>query len=397
MHIPLSSPDISDAERKAVLQVLNTQHLALGPRLDEFERRMASYHERRFGVAVNSGTSALHLAMLAMDLSPGDEVITTPFSFVASTNCILYVDAMPRFVDVDPDTWNLDPEQLPGVVSDRTRGILPVHVFGLPCDLKAITAFARERGFWIVEDACEAIGAYDREGLVGRAADATVLAFYPNKQMTTGEGGMLLTDDGRIDSLCRSLRNQGRGESGAWLSHERLGYNYRMSDLAAALGIAQLGRIDELLGKRARVAQWYDDRLGGNPHMVSQAIPVGLRKSWFVYVIRLADDFSRQDRDEILEVLHRQGIGSSNYFSPIHLQPYIAERFGFARGDFPVCEAIADRTIALPFFGNMTEAQVERVSGCLVGALQATERDARPLHAVRARRSPPESRLSGGA
>jgi perosamine synthetase len=369
----------------------------MGPRLDEFERRMAAYHERRFGVAVNSGTSALHLAMLAMNLQPGDEVITTPFSFIASTNCILYVDAVPRFVDIEPDTWNLDPTQLAGVASGRTRGILPVHVFGLPCDMKAVTEFARERDLWVVEDACEAIGAYDREGLVGRAADATVLAFYPNKQMTTGEGGMLLTNDERINSLCRSWRNQGRGESGAWLSHERLGYNYRMSDIAAALGIAQLGRIDELLSKRAQVAQWYDERLAGHPSLVGQAIPAGMRKSWFVYVLKLDDSCSRQDREAVLDELRRQGIGCSNYFSPIHLQPYIAERLGLQRGDFPVCERIADRTIALPLFGNLSEQKVEAVCKRLALALETVASRARPLFPARPPARPRESHVSDGA
>jgi len=383
VRIPLSSPDITDAERQAVLQVLGTQHLALGPKLDEFERRMAAYHERRFAVAVNSGTSALHLAMLAMDLAPGDEVITTPFSFVASTNCILYVNAEPRFVDIDPDTWNLDPAQLPAVASGRTRGVLPVHVFGLPCDMKAVTGFAHDHGLWVVEDACEAIGAYDRDGLVGRVANATVLAFYPNKQMTTGEGGLLLTDDARVDALCRSWRNQGRGENGAWLSHERLGYNYRMSDIAAALGIAQLGRLDELLVKRSRVAAWYDERLGGHPCLSGQAVPAGLRKSWFVYVVKLADEFTRDERDGVLERLRAAGIGCSNYFTPIHLQPYISERFGYRVGDFPVCERVADRTIALPFYGNLAEEQVESICELLVATLEAHDRRRRPTYALR--------------
>lgn len=361
MRIPLSSPDITQAERDAVLEVMHSPQLALGPRLDEFEHRVAAYFERRHAVAVNSGTSALHLAMLAMNMSPGDEVITTPFSFVASANCILYVDGVPRFIDICEHTWNMDPAALPAALNDRTRGILPVHVFGLPCEMERVAACARDNGLWLVEDACEALGAYDSAGLVGRAAHATVLAFYPNKQMTTGEGGMLLTDDARVDALSRSLRNQGRGKSGAWLSHERLGYNYRMSELAAALGIAQLGRLDELLAKRAQVARWYDERLGQHPELCGQAIPAGVRKSWFVYVVKLADRFTRADRDGILGELKQRGIGCSDYFSPIHLQPYMQERFGFRRGMFPVCERVAGRTIALPFYGNLREEQVETV------------------------------------
>lgn len=374
MQIPLSRPDISEHERSAVMAVLQTPHLALGPQLDEFERRMAAYCERRFAVAVNSGTSALHLAMLAMDVQPGDEVVTTPFSFVASTNCILYAGGTPRFVDIDPDDWNLDARLLSGALSTRTRGVLPVHVFGLPCDMAAVIDFARRHELWVVEDACEAIGAYDREGLVGRAAQATVLAFYPNKQMTTGEGGMLLTDDEATARKCRSWRNQGRGEDGAWLSHVRLGYNYRLSDINAALGIAQLQRLDDLLLKRARVAAWYDEQLAGEPRLRSQRVADGRHKSWFVYVVKLADDFTRADRDAILAELRGQGIGCSNYFTPIHLQPFIQERFGLRRGMFPVCEAVADRTIALPFYGSLREDQVETVCRRLRQALDAAER-----------------------
>ncbi len=366
VKIPLSRPDIGGHERRAVLEVLGSPRLALGPRLEEFERRLAALHGRRFAVAVNSGTSALHLAMLALGVRPGDEVLTTPFSFIASTNCILYADGVPRFVDVDPGTWNLDPARLEAALTPRTVGVLPVHVFGVPCDMDAIGDVARRHGLWVVEDACEAIGARDGAGLVGRRAEISVLAFYPNKQITTGEGGALLTDDPRVDRLCRSLRNQGRDGRGSRHRHERLGYNYRLSDIAAALGLAQLERLDELLARRARVAALYAERLAGCRWLRWQVVPPGLRKSWFVQVVALGPEFDRRDRDRILGGLRARGIGCAGYFQPIHLQPFIQERLGCRRGDLPACEALSDRTVALPFHGNLGEAEVDLVCAALL-------------------------------
>lgn len=379
MRIPLSRPDITDLERQAVQDVLLTPYLALGPTLKAFEKRLANYHGRAHAIAVNSGTSALHLAMLALGVVPGDEVITTPFSFVASANCILYVDGVPRFVDIDPGTWNLDVTALPGAVTPRTRGVLPVHVFGLPCDMATIGEFARTRSLWVVEDACEAIGAYDRHAVVGKSADISVLAFYPNKQITTGEGGIVLTDDAELAYLCRSLRNQGRSEDGAWLHHERLGYNYRMSDIAAALGLAQMNRLDEILHRRQAVAEMYQERLAGCDWLRFQITPPGAVKSWFVYVVALAEEYTREDRDAVLEQLTAQGIGCSDYFSPIHLQPFMRERFGFREGDFPVCESVASRTLALPFHGRLTESDIDAV--CLA-LREAVARRAHPGMAV---------------
>ena len=365
MKIPLSRPDITDLEREAVMQVLRTPHLALGPKLREFERAMADYHGRRHAVAVNSGTSGLHLAMIALGLEAGQEVITTPFSFVASTNCILYENGTPRFVDIDPDTWNIDITRLDAAVTPRTRGILPVHVFGLPCDMKAIREFAAARDLWVVEDACEAVGAYSRDTLSGSASDIAVLAFYPNKQLTTGEGGMVLTDDDGHAEIMRSVHNQGRSSSDDWLSHERLGYNYRMSDIQAALGLAQLSRIDEIMARRAQVARWYDERLADCDWLSGQAVPDGTRKSWFVYVVKLDASFDRTGRDAILAGLGEREIGCSNYFSPIHLQPFMRERLGTGKGDLPITEDVADRTIALPFFNNLGEAEVDHVCDSL--------------------------------
>ncbi len=374
MRIPLSSPDITAAERAAVQAVLETRHLALGPKLREFEQRIAAYHDRRHAIAVNSGTSGLHVALLALGIGPNDEVITTPFSFVASTNCVLYTGATPRFVDIDPQRWNLDARRLEEALTSRTRAILPVHVFGVPCDMQRITAFARKHGLWIVEDACEAIGARMGRRVVGRDADFSVLAFYPNKQITTGEGGVILTNDDRHAELCRSLRNQGRGEGSGWLDHVRLGYNYRMSDIAAALGLAQLQRLDEILEKRADVARHYLRRLAGCEWLRFQQVPGGATQSWFVFVVALRQPLGRIERDALLAHLTERGIGCSNYFPPIHLQPFLRERHGFVPGDLPHCEQLSQRTLALPFHTNLRAEEVDQVCDTLLQLLEPLTR-----------------------
>ena len=366
MNIPLSRPDITDVERDAVMQVLRTPNLALGPKLVEFERAMADYHGRQHAIAVNSGTSGLHLAMIALGVEEGHEVITTPFTFIASTNCILFENGTPRFVDIDPATWNLDLDAMERALTPATKGILPVHVFGLPCDMARIRDFARANGLWVVEDACEAVGAYSRNVIAGKDSDISVIAFYPNKQLTTGEGGLVLTDDDDLAAVMRSARNQGRSADGGWLSHERLGYNYRMSDIQAALGLAQLTRIDEILAKRAAVARMYDERLAGHDHLEFQAIPDGVSKSWFVYVVKMSESYGQQDRDTILAALRDRGIQCSNYFTPVHLQPFIRERLDTAPGDYPVTERVAERTIALPFYSTMQEQDVEKVCEALL-------------------------------
>jgi len=360
--VPLSNPDITAEERSAVLEVLSGSTLSLGPKLPEFEQAVCAVTGSRFAIAVNSGTSGLHLCVKAAELGEGDEVITSPFSFVASANCVLYERATPVFVDIDPVTYNIDPREAVRAVTPRTRAILPVHVFGRPCDMFSILRLASQHGLRVIEDACEALGATIGARRAGSLGETGVFAFYPNKQITTGEGGVIVTDDERIADLCRSWRNQGRGTNGAWLQHERLGYNYRLSDINCALGIAQLRRLPEILGNRARVAAWYHEHLQDCervtvplPHDEHGAI------SWFVYVIRLADEYSQADRDRMIEGLRNQGVGCSNYFSPIHLQPFYRRQFGFARGDFPVTERVAERTIALPFFSRMGEDDVRRV------------------------------------
>lgn len=365
--IPLSSPDVSDGDRERVLAILNGNSLSLGPQLPAFEAAMADVAGTRFAIAVNSGTSALHLCIKAAGIGEGDEVITTPFSFVASANCALYERAIPRFVDIDIDTYNIDVSLIAASVNDKTRGILPVHVFGRPCDMRGILSISELHGLAVIEDSCEAIGATYEGRKIGSFGDSGAFAFYPNKQITTGEGGAVVTNDDKIARLCRSWRNQGRGEDGAWLQHERLGYNYRLSDINCALGVGQLSRLDYILQKRKCVAEMYAEALSSLSEIVPPSFEAGM--SWFVYVVRLQDEFTREHRDQILESLRHEGIGCNSYFSPIHLQAYYRDMFGYRRGDFPVTEHVADRTIALPFFNNLSYDQVEIVASSLSRAI----------------------------
>ncbi len=383
--IPLSNPCLTLLEKKLVMQVLQSSQLSLGSNLVEFEHRIARFIGSKYAIAVNSGTSALHLCVKALDIQEGDEVITTPFSFVASANCMLYEHAKPVFVDIDPNTFNMETEQIRDAITAKTRAILPVHVFGLPCDMQSITEIASEFNLGIIEDACEAIGAECRirdphrdsqngnpfiDKKVGGIGDCSAFGFYPNKQITTGEGGVVVTNSESIAKLCRSWRNQGRSESQHWLQHERLGYNYRLSEINCALGVAQMQHIRSILLTRNKVAQWYNERLLGAEEIIRPFEPQDARRSWFVYVVRLQDRFTRRDRDNLMENLRKNGIECRSYFPPIHLQPFYAKTFGYKRGDFPNTEHLADRTIALPFFTNMTEFQVERVCAVLLQELR---------------------------
>ncbi len=373
MKIPLSQPDLTGLERRAVLDVLESNFLSLGPKLSEFERAMAKYIGVKHAIAVNSGTSGLHLIVRALGIGCNDEVITTPFSFIASANCVLMESARPVFVDIDPGTYNIDPDKIEAAITPRTKAILGVDVFGHCAEWDRIGEIARRRGLAVIEDSCEAIGAEAFGKMAGSFGDAGCLAFYPNKQMTAGEGGMILTNRDDVAALCRSMRNQGRDEGQDWLEHARLGFNYRLSDIHCALGLAQLSRIDDLLAKRAVVAGLYRKQLS---HLDALLLPVVPRQgclSWFVYVVRLADRFTRLDRDRILLALQENGIGCNNYFAPIHLQPFYVEQFGFKPGDFPVTEHISKRTIALPFFTAMTPDQVTQVAECLTRAIGTTE------------------------
>ncbi len=360
-RVPLARPDINDADIDAVVAVLRTPHLSLGPKLPEFEAAMAAYVGTKHAVAVNSGTSALHLVVRALGLGPGDEMITSPFSFVASANCALFEGARPVFVDIDPVTWNLDPTKLDGAMTERTRLLLAAHIFGRPVDMDRVLAAAANADVPVVEDACEALGATYKGHAAGTLGRAATFAFYPNKQMTTGEGGMIVTDDADLAALGRSMRNQGRDEGGGWLAHARLGYNFRISDINCALGLAQLARLGEFLEARARVASRYLEQLAEVEELVLPAPYADGELSWFVFVVRLADRFSQDQRDAVLDDLRGRGIGCSNYFSPIHLQPFYRERFGYKPGDFPVCEAVSARTLALPFYNRLSEADQDRV------------------------------------
>lgn len=400
MKIPLSHPEIGESEIEGVVRVLRSGHLSLGPRVAEFEERFADYIGVRHAVAVNSGTSALHLAVMAMGLGPEDEVLTSPFSFVASTNCLLYEKAAPVFADIQHDTLNIDPREIRNIIehdyswdrgkrrlSNRHTGrvlkaILPVHVFGMPCDMAALVEIAGEFNLRIIEDACEALGAEFRGRRAGNFGDAAVFAFYPNKQLTTCEGGMLVTNHAPTARLCRSLRNQGRDEDAGWLRHIHLGFNYRLSDLHAAVGLAQLDRIEYLLAARARVASWYARHLAGIHGVSLPADVPGSKRSWFVYVVQLSGAAPKSLRDHLMESLRSRGIECAAYFPVIHRQPYFREYCGAPRYSLARAESAADRCLALPFFPGMSEAQVAQVCAAVREILEEAQRDAKPDQAA---------------
>jgi perosamine synthetase len=369
--IPLSQPDITQREIDAVVDVLMTNTLSIGPRVVEFEKRVAHVVGRRHGVAVSSGTTGLHCAMLAAGIKPNDEVITTPFSFVASANCILFVDAKPVFVDIEPQTLNMDVSKVQDAITPGTRAIVAVEAFGHPGGMVELEQIAQKNELMLIEDSCEGFGGQAGKRPIGSFGRASVFGFYPNKQITTGEGGMIVTDDDTFAAACQSLRNQGR-EGMNWLAHQRLGYNYRLSELAAALGIAQCDRLDEILAGRRNVAHTYMERLMTNRFLILPTMTEQDLMSWFVFVVRLNDLFELDDRDKIIQDLRAAGIGCNIYFPPIHLQPYMVQRFGFKSGDFPVCEYVANRTIALPFFTKMTRYQIDRVCDTLERVLERT-------------------------
>ena len=364
-QIPLARPNLTQAEIDAVVQVLQGATLSLGPKLPAFEKAFADHCGTRHAVACSSGTAGLHLLVRAVGIEPGDEVITTPFSFVASANCAVYEGAKPVFVDIDPGTWNLDPTLVEQAVTAKSKAVIPVDVFGQIADMTAILAIAADKGLRVIEDSCEALGSTYKGKQAGSFGDAGVFGFYPNKQITTGEGGMIVTDDEEIARLCRSGRNQGRDTNGGWLAHPRLGFNYRMSDINCALGIVQLGRLPEIAAERTRVYTLYRDRLSDEKRVSLQKLHPDTEVNWFVFVLRLDERYSMEDRNKLLHALREEGIGCSNYFAPIHLQPYFMEHFGYKRGDFPICEALADRTIALPFHHELSSEDVDRVCSSL--------------------------------
>ncbi len=384
--VPMSSPDLTDAERQAVLAVLNTPNLSMGQQIELFEEAFRHFSGCKHAIAVNSGTAGLHLCVRAAGIAPGDLVITTPFSFVASSNVILFEGAVPVFVDVDASTGNIDPVQVAEAARDLCGGsadrrqkwlprqgagngggalkaMLPVDVFGQPADLDNLQDTARQYGLKLIEDACEALGAEYKGRKAGSLGDYAVYAFYPNKQITTGEGGIIVTDDDQAAALMRALRNQGRAPGDNWLQHTYLGYNYRLDEMSAALGVVQMTRLMQLLQQRERVAGWYHERLSEIPLLEPpQVAATTSRASWFVYVIRLEAGL---DRLKIAGRLAERGIPVRPYFLPIHLQPYMQERFGYREGDFPVTEDLGSRGLALPFSGKMDEGQVDLVCSIL--------------------------------
>jgi perosamine synthetase len=358
INIPLSAPDITETEIEAVTAVLRSGRLSLGPKLEEFEHAMAQYIGAPHAVAVSSGTTGLHLCIRALNIGEGDEVIVPSFTFIAAANAIRYERATPVFVDIEPTTLNLDPAKVQAAITPRTRAILVVHTFGVPANIQAILEIAERHRLLVIEDACEAIGAEHRGRRVGSFGDAAVFAFYPNKQITTGEGGMIVTRNAKLDQRMRALRNQGRYQTDDWLQHSELGYNYRLSEMSCALGIAQLRRIDAILAARESVARGYHERLQNEPLVLPLLELPHSRISWFVYVIRLLPQFHRAQRDALLQSLIGQGIGCARYFVPIHLQPpYAASK----NSNLPITESQAERTIALPFFNTLTSDQRDRV------------------------------------
>jgi perosamine synthetase len=365
--IPLAQPDIGEEEILLVNEVLRSGWLSMGPKVGKFEERFADYIGTKHAIAVNSGTSGLHLCVKSLGIKSGDEVITTPFSFVASSNSVLFEDGKPVFVDIDPDTLNMDVKKIEAAITENTKAIMPVHVFGQPCEMDAILDIAKEHDLAVIEDACEAIGAEYNGRKAGTFGNASVFAFYPNKQMTTGEGAMIVTDDDNIAKLCRSLRNQGRSEDKEWLNHVRLGYNYRLDEMSCALGIGQLNRIEELLDKRAKVAEEYTRRLSGVESITTQYLNQNVKMSWFVYVVQVSKEINR---NKVMEYLKEHGVSCRPYFTPIHLQPFYREMFGYKETDFPICEKVCDYTIALPFYGNMDKETVGQVCSVLKDSLE---------------------------
>lgn len=379
--VPMSSPEIDDSDRQAVLEVLQTTSLSIGPKVVAFEQVICAYSGAQHAIAVNSGTSGLHLCIRAAGVQPGDMVLTTPFSFISSTNVILYEQAIPIFVDAEPKSGNINVKKLEAAAADLTSGdenrmkkwlprsgaqkpgklraILAVDVFGQPADFDIIREIADRYGLKLIEDSCEALGAEYKGRKAGLLGDYGVFAFYPNKQITTGEGGIIVTNDAQAAEFMASLRNQGRAQGDTWLQHTHLGYNYRMDEMSAALGVSQMKRIDHLMEKRNQVAQYYNQRLAAIENIELPYVePNTTRPSWFVYVIRVKEGI---DRDQFAADMEAEGIPVRPYFLPIHLQPFLAQRFGYRPGDFPVTEDLGRRGLALPFSGCMTKDQVDLV------------------------------------
>ncbi|MBA2424663.1 MAG: DegT/DnrJ/EryC1/StrS family aminotransferase [Actinobacteria bacterium] len=365
--VPLSSPWLDEREAELVLDVLRSGRLSLGPTIDRFEEAFAEAVEAPYAAAVSSGTAGLHLLCIAAGVGPGDEVITSPYSFVASANCAIYEGATPVFADIDSRTLNLDPVAVAAAVTDRTKAVVAVDIYGYPCELDELRAICERHGLALIQDACEALGARYRGQLLGSHGPSAVFAFYPNKQITTGEGGMVTTHSEDEWRLLRSLRNQGRADSSGWLEHARLGFNYRIDDVRAAIGLGQLEKLDQILERRAAVAARYTELLGS---VEGLALPCAdddaHERSWFVYVVALP---SGTDREAVIEALDARGVQTARYLPCIHLQSYMQERYGFRAGLCPVAEDLSSRTLALPFHALLEEQDQQHVAGALRSAL----------------------------
>jgi perosamine synthetase len=367
LAVPLSGPYLGEREEELVLEVMRSGRLSLGPMIDRFEEALAARVGAPFAAAVSSGTAGLHLLSVAAGIGPGDEVITSPYSFAASANCFIYEGGVPVFADVDRRTFNLTPDAVEAAVTPRTKAIVAVDIYGYPCELDELRAIAERHGLALIGDSCEALGAEYKGRLLGAHGVPSVFAFYPNKQITTGEGGIVVTHSEEEWRLLRSLRNQGRGDSGGWLEHVRLGFNYRMSDITAGLGLAQVERLDEVLGLRSEVAARYGELLRGIDGVeLPCADDETHLRSWFVYVVVLPDN---ETRERVIAHFEREQIGFNRYLPSIHLQPYMRERYGFREGMCPVSEDLSARTLALPFFTGLESDAQERVATALAEAL----------------------------
>lgn len=359
--IPLAKPYVGEEEIKALKEVVNSGFLSFGSKLPEFEKRFAEYLGAKYAVAVSSGTAGLHLCVKALGFKKGDEVITTPFSFVASANCLLYEGVTPVFVDIDEKTFNMDDSKIEEKITPKTKAILPVHVFGQPCNMDKIMEIAARHNLAVIEDACEALGSSYSGKKAGLFGNAAVFAFYPNKQMTTGEGGMIVTNDDKIYKMCKILRNQGRQEEDKWLIHHHLGYNYRLDEMSCAVGLEQLKKLDFMLKKRQEIAEKYSKAFSDTEGIKAPFVKAGAEHSWFLYVVLLKEGV---DREKVIETLAKQGIQTRPYFPPIHSQPYFKKMFP-GQESLPVCEKISRQTLALPFYIQLTDEDINKVASSI--------------------------------
>lgn len=366
---PIARPYITKKEEEYVLDVLRSGVLSIGLKIKEFECRFAKFIGVKYACAVSSGTAGLHLAMIAAGIKKGDEVITSPFSFIASANAILYVGAKPVFADIDPETYNIDPRKIEEKINKKTKAILIVHIFGQAADMKPILKIVKKHKLKIIEDACESIGATYKGRQVGTFGESAVFAFYPNKQMTTGEGGMIVTNNKKIYKLCRSLRNQGRAENMQWLDHKRLGYNYRLDEMSAALGLVQLKKLNFLITERKKIANWYKRYLSVYKDIIKiPAVARGNTHTWFVYVILLKN--KKINRNEVIKKLVSEGINTKPYLPSIHLFSFYKKKFNYKKGDFPISEIVSNKTISLPFYIGLKKLDVKYICQQLVKRLR---------------------------